>query len=50
MWNAQVMPAICTVQLEDHTGIDPLTEEDISAIIDGKAVKQHNPAYSAWVA
>jgi hypothetical protein len=44
------MPAIFTVQLEDHTGIDPLTEEDISAIIDGKAVKQHNPAYSAWVA
>jgi hypothetical protein len=50
LWSAQVLPAIRAVQVEDLTGIDLLPEKDISAIVDGKAVKQHNPAYSAWVA
>jgi hypothetical protein len=43
------MLAIRAIQLEDHTSFDLLLEEDISAIIDGKAVKQHNTASSAWV-
>jgi hypothetical protein len=32
-------PAIRAVQVEDLTGIDLLPEKDISAIVDGKAVK-----------
>jgi hypothetical protein len=39
LWSAQVLPAIRAVQVEDLTGIDLLPEKDISAIVDGKAVK-----------
>jgi hypothetical protein len=51
LWSAQVLSAIRTAQLEDHlTGVDLPLEKDISAVFDGKAVQQHDPAYSAWVA
>jgi hypothetical protein len=50
LWSAQVLPAIRAAQLEDLlTGIDLLPDKELFVIIDGKPIKQRNPAYSAWV-
>jgi hypothetical protein len=50
LWSAQVMPPLRAAQLEDLvTGAEQPPEKTIDIVVDGKTVKQPNPAYTNWV-
>jgi hypothetical protein len=51
LWNAQVLLALCAVQLQDLlTSVKMALTKEIMTMVDDKPIKQINPAYSTWVA